>query len=196
MWGVPSPDAVPAEYRDRLGTVTVERTVPRLREFLEAGGTVVTIGSSTVLARHLGLPVEDHLEVRGDDGSARTLTREEYFVPGSLLRVAVDTLAPAARGMPPHADVMFTASPVFRLGAGAQAAGIRPIAWFDSPAPLRSGWAWGQEHLEGGVAAAAAPLGRGMLYLFGPEIAFRAQPHGTFRLLFNTLHDAAARAPR
>jgi hypothetical protein len=31
-------------------------------------------------------------------------------------------------------------------------------------------------------------VGKGTLYLFGPEITFRAQPHGTFKLLFNTLY--------
>jgi hypothetical protein len=32
---------------------------------------------------------------------------------------------------------------------------------------------------------AQVQVGRGTLYLFGPEITFRAQPHGTFKLLFN-----------
>jgi hypothetical protein len=31
-------------------------------------------------------------------------------------------------------------------------------------------------------------VGQGTLYMFGPEITFRAQPHGTFKLLFNTLY--------
>ncbi|MBW3571246.1 MAG: peptidase [Gemmatimonadetes bacterium] len=187
---MPSPDAVPEEFRDRLGLVTVEQTVPRLREFLENGGTVLTIGSSTVLARHLGLPVEDYLVEPGPDGQPRRLPRETYYVPGSLLRVAVDNDAPVAWGMPERADVMFDDSPVFRLGAGAEGAGIRRVAWFDTPAPLRSGWAWGQQHLQGGAAIVTAPVGRGTLYLFGPEIAFRAQPHGTFRFLFNGLYQS------
>jgi hypothetical protein len=189
--GTPPLDAIPAEYHDRIGAVSVEHTVPRLREFLENGGTVVTIGSSTVLARHLGLPVENHLTRPGPGGEPVALSREEYFVPGSLLRVRVDTTASVARGMREHADVMFDASPVFRLGAGAAEAGIRPVLWFDSATPLRSGWAWGQHHLEGGVAALSAPVGRGTLHLFGPEILFRAQPHGTFRLLFNALYGPA-----
>ena len=46
----------------------------------------------------------------------------------------------------------------------------------------------GQERLDDGVAAAEAPVGKGTLYLFGPEISFRAQPHGTFKLLFHTLY--------
>ncbi|HEX6367619.1 MAG TPA: M14 metallopeptidase family protein [Longimicrobium sp.] len=187
---MPSPDAVPEEFRGQLGIVTIAQTVPRLREFLENGGTVLTIGGSTVLAKHLGLPIEDHLVEAGPDGQPRHLPREKYFIPGSLLRVTVDNDAPVAWGMPEQADVMFDDSPVFRLGEGAEAAGIRRIAWFDTPAPLRSGWAWGQQHLNGGAAIVSAPVGRGMLYLFGPEIAFRAQPHGTFRLLFNGLYES------
>jgi hypothetical protein len=187
---LPSPDAVPAEFRGQLGNVTIERTVPKLREFLENGGTVLTIGGSTALARHLGLPIEDHLVEAGPDGQPRHLPREKYYIPGSLLRVRVDNDAPVAWGMPEQADVMFDDSPVFRLGAGAEAAGIRRIAWFDTPAPLRSGWAWGQQHLNGGAAIVSAPVGRGTLYLFGPEIAFRAQPHGTFRFLFNGLYES------
>ena len=35
------------------------------------------------------------------------------------------------------------------------------------------------------MVAAEAKVGQGTLYLFGPEITFRSQPHGTFRFLFN-----------
>jgi Zinc carboxypeptidase len=188
--GMPNPDAVPAEFRSQLGNVSVERTVPQLRAFLENGGTILTIGSSTTLARHLGLPIEDHLVSMDSAGQPRHLPRERYYIPGSILRVAVDNDQPVAWGMGDQADVMFDDSPVFRLGAGAEAAGIRRVAWFDTATPLRSGWAWGQQHLQGGAAVVSAPVGRGMLYLFGPEIAFRAQPHGTFRLLFNGLYES------
>jgi hypothetical protein len=58
---------------------------------------------------------------------------------------------------------------------------------FDTATPLHSGWAWGQQYLNGGVLALEAPLGKGRVVLFGPEILQRAQPHGTFKLLFNAL---------
>jgi hypothetical protein len=64
---------------------------------------------------------------------------------------------------------------------------LKPLAWFPNSKPLRSGWAWGQAYLEGGVTAFEAKVGAGKLYAFGPEITFRAQTHGTFKMLFNQL---------
>src|SRR5205823_5243298 len=52
-----SPDDVPAEFRDRLGTMTVARSVPQLLEFLNAGGTILAIGSATALATQFQLPI-------------------------------------------------------------------------------------------------------------------------------------------
>ena len=75
---------------------------------------------------------------------------------------------------------------MFRIRPGA--AGVRPIATFDTATPLRSGWAWGQQYLEGGVLAIEAALGKGRVLLYGPEILHRAQPHGTFKLLFNGIY--------
>src|SRR5204863_85177 len=56
-FGNEAADDLPAEFKSMTGRVTVEKTVPQIKAFLEAGGRVVTIGSSTALARHLGLPV-------------------------------------------------------------------------------------------------------------------------------------------
>jgi hypothetical protein len=184
---------VPAEFVRMTGSITAERTVPRLRSFLETGGSIVTIGSSTSLAQHLGLPVADAL-TETVDGRERALPRSRYYVPGSVLRVRVDDTLPVATGLPEHVDVMFDNSPVMRIPAGT--ANVRPIAWFDSAAPLRSGWAWGEHLLEGGVTMAEADVGRGRLFLFGPELLFRAQPHGTFRFVFNALYATAGEAAR
>jgi hypothetical protein len=41
------------------------------------------------------------------------------------------------------------------------------------------------------VAVVDASVGKGSLFLFGPEITFRAQPHGTFKFLFNGIYLAA-----
>lgn len=181
------PADLPAQYRDHFGRVTAERTLPRIRDFLVQGGTVVAIGSSAAnLAAHLELPVENHLAENG-----QPLPRTRFYVPGSVLSVRVDTAHPEAAGLEDRVDVFFDSSPVWRLRPDAAARGVTRLAWFDGAAPLRSGWAWGQEHLEGGVVALEAPVGKGRVLLFGPEILQRAQPHGTFKFLFNALYASA-----
>ena len=141
----------------------------------------LAIGSSAAnLATHFNLPVDNHLVENGDP-----LPRAKYFVPGSIVSAKVDTTHPLAAGMRERTDFFFDNSPVFRIREGGTT--VRPFATFDSETPLRSGWAWGQKYLKGGVIAAEARLGKGRVVLYGPEILQRAQPHGTFKLLFNAL---------
>jgi hypothetical protein len=148
------------------------------------------------LAQLFALPVSNHLLERSPDGSTRPLPAEKYYVPGSILRVAVDNTAPVAHGLGAHVDVFFDNSPVFNLGPEALMKGIRPVAWFDTAAPLRSGWAHGQGYLSGGAQIVQATIGKGRLVLFAPEITFRAQPHGTFKFLFNGIYlGAGASSP-
>jgi len=186
------PSTIPEEFRGWLGRVTPEKTIPQLKKFLEDGGTIITVGSSTALAYYLGLPLSNHLVERTPQGQVRELPNDKFYVPGSILRVTVDNSAPVAAGLPNNLDVFFDEDPVFRLEPDASLKGVRPIAWFDSPHSLRSGWAWGQNYLDGGVAIAEANVGKGKLYLFGPEITFRAQPHGTFKFLFNGIYAGSA----
>ncbi len=186
--GEPKPGDIPERYRSRLGRITVDKSIPELKKFLEAGGNIVTIGSSTNLAYHLGVPVRDAL-VELNNGKEKKLPGEKFYIPGSLLRVSIDSANPSAWGMGAAADVYFEASPVFNIRPDAYATGkVKPLAWFATNKPLRSGWAWGQAYLQDGVAAFVASVGNGKLYAFGPEITFRAQTHGTFKLLFNQLY--------
>ena len=187
-FGGGTPTDLPEEFRAMTGRVTVDKTVPQLKAFLEAGGRIVTIGGSTSLARHLGLAVGNHLVERTPQGEVRPIPRDKFYVPASLLEVTVDNSTTSGLGMGTTAIVMFDESPVFELPPDAIRRGIRPVAWFASSTPLRSGWAWGQTYLTGGVAAAEATVGRGTLYLFGPEITFRSQPHGTYKFLFNAIY--------
>jgi hypothetical protein len=182
----PAATAIPAEYQDRLGSVTAETTVPQLRAFLEGGGTIISLEGSTSLAYHLGLPVSDYLV----DEDGNPLRSEEFFVPGSLLEVSTVTPSPVLAGMPDSFIVNFARSPVFAVAPGA--AGLRVLAEY-GPAPLRSGWAWGQEKLQGGAALVEADIGAGTLYLFGPQVTFRGQPYETFPLVFNGILLGAAR---
>ena len=182
--GTIDPKSIPEEYRDWLGSVTAEKTIPQLIEFLNQGGSIIAIGSSTNIADHLNLPISNHLV----DGDGNRLGNSEYFVPSSVLQVRMNNKLPIAYGMNERVDVFFSRSPVFRFKPDADKQGLTSIAWFDSDKPLRSGWAWGQDRLYGGVAMAEAKVGKGIVYLFGSEILFRAQPHATFKLFFNGLY--------
>ena len=178
---------VPAEYRNQLGRVTTERTLPQLRSFVEGGGTIIAIGDSAAnLAEWFQFPVANHLIENG-----APLSRAKYFVPGSIISAKVDTTHPVAAGMRERTDFFFDNSPVFALKAGADPATVRPIATIDTATPLRSGWAWGQAYLKDGVLAVEARVGSGRVLLFGPEILQRAQPHATFKLLFNGIFSSA-----
>jgi len=180
---------LPAEYRGRRGRISVERTLPHLRRFLEEGGTLLAIGGSTALARALGLPVANHLVERTATGQERPLPRSAFYVPGSVVQARVATAHPLAWGMRDPADFLFDQSPVFRVQPSPT---LHVIAWFDRERPLRSGWAWGQRALQNGAAVVEARVGAGRLVLYGPEVLFRGQAHGTFKLIFNALYRTAA----
>ncbi len=190
---VPASRDMPEPYRNRIGHITTQKTIPMLQTFLNAGGTIVTVGTSAHLASYLHVPVRNALVETGPDHREHPLPKDKFYIPGSILRVTLDPTAPANRGMPGEVDVYFNSSPVFSLAPEAVARGVRPLAWFTSATPLRSGWAWGQNYLKDGVAAFEAPVGAGRLLVFGPEITFRAQTHATFKLLFNALYVTTVR---
>ena len=185
----PKAEDIPEEFRKTIGSLSVEKSIPSLKNFLEDGGRIVTIGSSTSLAYHLKLPVSSSL-TEIVNGTERNLPNEKFYIPGSLMQVTIDQNAKANWGMKQHADVYFDDSPVFTINPDAQSKGtVKPLAWFNSDKTLRSGWAWGQSYLKSGVAAFSASVGKGTLLAFGPEITFRAQTHGTFKLVFNQLYN-------
>ncbi len=188
----PAAESIPAEFRGWLGRVTVAKTVPELRKFVENGGTVLTIGSSTVLGYHLGLPMRNALVERTTGGEEHSLPPEKYYIPGSLLEARLDNTNPLAYGMDDHAMVMWDESPAFKLQPEALLKGVRPVAWFDNPTPLRSGWAWGQQYLDQAIAIIEAPIGKGHVMLFGPEVLWRGQPHGTFKMFFNGIYSGSS----
>jgi hypothetical protein len=176
--------------RDGVG----DDTLPHLKKFLDDGGTVLAIGGAARIGKQLGLPLANHLTAKDEAGNLESLPREKFYVPASVLRVRVDPSQPLAWGMGADVDVMFWLSPTFRMPDATEKNGLRRVAWFDSKTPLRSGWAHGQEYLEGGTAIVDARVGKGRLALFGPQILYRAQPHGTFKFLFNGIVRAGAGA--
>jgi hypothetical protein len=181
--------SLPPEYRNQRGRVTAEKTLAVVRQFVENGGVAIAIGgSASPLASTLDLPLSDHLMADG-----KPLPRTQFYVPGSVLRAQVDSTHPLAAGMGSSVDVFFDESPAFALAPDAAARGATRVAWYQGKEPLRSGWAWGQEALDGGAAVVAASVGKGKAFLFGPEILQRGQSHGTFKWLFNAIYWGTAR---
>lgn len=188
----PDPESIPHEFRNQTGRISQEKSIPELKKFLEQGGKIIATGSSTNLAFHLGLPIRNALVEMSPEGKERRLPNEKYYIPGSVLNVNVNNSISSCWGMPTKADVYFNNNPVFRISTEAIAKGdIKPLLWFTDDKPLRSGWAWGQAYLKDGITGFEANIGKGNLVAFGPEITFRAQTHGTFKLLFNQLYEYA-----
>ena len=141
---------VPDEFKLMIGRVTAEKTIPQLRAFLEAGGTILAIGSSTGLAGHLELPVANHLVEKTADGreSPSPLGRSSMFPapswqPGWIRRIPWPTGWPKSRHL-------LRQQPGLRLRSGSGAQGLHPVAWFENKNPLRSGWVWGDQYLRRG----------------------------------------------
>ena len=178
---------VPAEYRDRIGSITADRGVPEILDFARAGGTVIAVGSSARLGYYAGLPLSDHLAENG-----RSPSRTEYYTPGSVHSLKIEHDSPLTHGLGDRLDVLFNNSPLFDLEPGAETVGVTRLGWFDTDTPLRSGWAWGQERMQGGTALIEAKLGDGELFLFTPRITFRSQSHAAFPLLFNGIFYGSA----
>jgi len=187
-FGTPPNESIPDEYKARVGRMSQEKSIPKLKAFLEEGGEIIAIGSATNIAAHLNLPVRNAM-VEMVDGVEKRLPATKYYVPGSVLSVALDKTLSANWGLDSATDVYFDNSPVFKLNPNAVSSGkIKPLAWFANATPLRSGWAWGQSYLQDGIVAFEANYGKGKVFAFGPEITFRAQTHGTFKWMFNQLY--------
>jgi len=175
----PEASTIPAEYRARLGKLTAATSGPQIKTFVQNGGTLITVGRGASFAYELGIPVRNALV----DSAGKSLPRSKFYVPGSVLSAALDTTNAIAWGMKPRVDLFFDSSPAFNVGLGRDARGMDGVASYDSATPLRSGWAWGQSALEGKSAIAVARLGKGTVVLYGPEVYFRNQSHGSFPLL-------------
>ncbi len=191
--GGAEPADIPDEFKGWTGRITEDKTMPQLKKFVESGGSVVTIGSSTSMGELLGVPVKDYLTEKGADGKDHSLPREKFYIPGSLMKANVDNTNPLAYGMPSTVDMFFDNSPVFKMAPNSEQKKTSAVAWFSGSSTLDSGWAWGQQYLDGGTAVASASVGEGTVMMLGPEVAFRAQPHATFKLLFNGLYVGSAK---
>jgi hypothetical protein len=192
-----APGSMPPEYAGGIGL----DGVAALRAFVEAGGTLVTIdGSSELPIQYFNIPLRNTL-----DGVRNT----EFYCPGSLLKMKIDTTQPLMAGMPAEQAAFFVNGRAFDLastgragrggdagdeggGGRAQQSGIRVLARYAAENELlMSGWINGGSRIAGKAAALDVTLGRGRVVLTGFGVTFRGQPHGTFKFLFNPILESA-----
>jgi hypothetical protein len=176
------PGTMPPEYVGGLGA----SGTAALTRFVEGGGWLVAIDQAADFAiEQFGLPIRNTVAERRSD---------EFFIPGSLVRIEVNADTPLTFGMPEAGIAFFVRSQVFEVVPPASAGDrqadqdVDVLARYAREDFLASGWAHGGErYLAGRVAAVRVPVGRGQVVLHAFEPAFRAQPHGTFKLFFNPL---------
>ena len=182
---------IPPQY---VGGITAAG-VENIREFVEGGGTLVTLNSGSLFAIDmLGVPVRDAMKGVRPSGR-REQPRDEkpkFACPGSVLRMKFDSTHPVAYGMPEEAPAMFVRSPAFNILPSFK--GKTPVAVAKYPGRnlLMSGFLKGEEYLRNKASVVDVPVGKGRVILLGFGIQQRGQPHGTFKLLFNSLYYGAA----
>ncbi|MFB3068229.1 MAG: M14 metallopeptidase family protein [Acidobacteriota bacterium] len=165
----------PEQYRGGLGA----EGVARLKQFAASGGTLLFLGAATQLPL-----LQWQLGASDLTGG---VSPQEFYAPGSLLRVRVNNRHPIGYGMMEEAAVMFDSSPVFHLSRGL------PVVQYSSEDLLLSGWITGEELLADKTALAEFRLEKGKLILIGFRTQFRAQTRGTYKFLFNSLYYATLR---
>ncbi|HEU4418417.1 MAG TPA: M14 metallopeptidase family protein [Planctomycetota bacterium] len=173
-----------SNLKARATRLTGEKALPAIREFVEQGGTLIALaGECDKVIRHFALPIKVGTHVPAEDGERRTL-REEYYVPGSLLAIEVDTSHPIARGASRELAAMVTGSSVIMQVTDPNAR-IDVVARYRARDTLLSGWAIGEDFLLGKQAVLCAHVGKGRVLLYGADVTYRGQPLGTFKLFFH-----------
>jgi hypothetical protein len=145
-----------------------------------SGGTLVTFAQAGDLAiEEFGLPIRN--AVAGMWGN-------EFWAPGSTLKVDVDTSSSYALGMPEDALALFLAQgQVYETVSGPASAGVKRIVTYKDRDILQSGWLLGEEALANKAAVVSVKHGEGAVLLIGFRAQHRVQTHGTFKLVFNAL---------
>ena len=187
---------MPPEYTGGLG----QEGVKGLRKFVEQGGTLVCLNRASDFGiEQFELPLRD---VVAD------IPEREFFVPGSILRIELDTSDPLAEGMPKESIAWVEDSPVFEIigtGSGSDRINtplgrignssdrvdppnVRVIARYPSDKnPLLSGWLLGESRIRGKAALVEVTMGKGRIILFGFRPQYRGQSLATYPLFFNAI---------
>jgi len=156
-----------------------------LKEFVDEGGTIITLGRSTQLALdEFDAPFEDALS-----GEAR----QNFSCPGSILEVEVDVSNSVGWGMPSKANIMYGRDLLLRPTSSPGSSATSVVMNFGNENPLKSGWIQGPEYIYNAIGAATFDSGKGHLVLLPVRVQRRAQTHGVFKLLFNPLMNSVGK---
>lgn len=165
-----------ARYPDEFAGGIGEAGVENLRKFVESGGKLVCFDDSCELViKRFGLGMRNVLA---------GLRRNEFYNPGSIVRLDVDRRHRLGAGMFEETPAYFSNSSAFEVAPDAP---VRTVARYARRDALMSGWMLGEKHLNGKAALAEADYGKGRIVLFGFRPQHRGQSWGTFRFIFNAL---------
>ena len=166
------PGSLPEQYTGGIG----EAGVAALQEFVRAGGRLVAIEQATEFAAELfDLSVASAV----DD-----LPPQDFYIPGSILRIGLDAGDPLAGGIGATAHVWYWGdSRAFNVADDE----VRVVAWYADGDPKVSGWILGPEHVAGQPALVEAEVGNGSVVLFGFQPNYRGQSVATWPLLWAAL---------
>ncbi|HWO88243.1 MAG TPA: M14 family metallopeptidase [Gemmatimonadales bacterium] len=173
-----SPRRYPAAYSGGIGTAGVAA----LREFVDDGGTLITFNQASQFAiGALDLPVTDVLAAASP---------REFYAPGSIFRLELDTTHAIAAGLDPASVAWFEEGPAFEVRDPTRVTVIGRYPT-DPGAVLLSGWVLGASHVAGRGALLEVRRGRGRVILFGFRPQYRGQSQATYPLIFNAIRTAA-----
>lgn len=162
----------PAEFAGGIGDTGVDN----LKKFVENGGKLICFDDSCELViKRFGLPLRNVLA---------GLPSNQFYNPGSIVKLNVDTRHPYARGMMEEVPAYFITSSAFEI---AQDARVSRIARYAEKDALMSGWMLGEKYLNGKTALAEVAYGKGKIVLFAFRPQHRGQTFGTFPFIFNAL---------
>ena len=182
-----------AEASD-TGTGMSNRSLVSLGRFVEDGGTLICFDGSC------GLPIKQfHLPLRN---VLEGLRSSDFYCPGSILGLEVDTSNPLARTMSKDVNAYFINSSAFELFdkpapkssdvyEGPARAEVKVIARYAKDNVLRSGWLRGEERIKDRVALAEVVMGQGRIILFAFRPQHRGQTWGTFPFIWNAINLAS-----
>ncbi len=164
-------------YPDSLKGGIGETGAQALRDFVEAGGTLVAFNNASLYAADiLKLPVKNVLE---------GIPPKEFYAPGSIMRVNLNRASPIGAAVAAQPMVWFEDSPAFDITDPSRATAI--ASYPDQGDPLLSGWLLGGSKLNGKAAAVDVKQGAGHVILFGFRPQYRAQTIATYPMLWAAL---------